>query len=102
VLLIEEQDRTMALHLHEERYEAFSFDGMWNRVLLGKTSLGFCELDNLLRPRKDLHVCATQWTRRSLDELGVVFDEAAPNRLWIAWLKTDSAVSANPRNMDYY
>lgn len=96
----------MAFHFHDDQYETFSVDNTTKGIdmcLLGHTTLGFTELDELLRSRQhDNWVTMTGchppmcWTQSMLRAMRVPLstDIAETNRLFSGIVVTHSTDSA--------
>jgi hypothetical protein len=95
----------MLFHIHGARYEAFSLTSMPGTLggpagacmSIAYTPLGFCELDNLIRPLAAAMSggCMDKiWTRDVLVAMQVPLDNGA-NRLWWCDLYSDDPMRAH-------
>lgn len=111
VLFLQEEKRLTAFHFHDDQYETFSVVNTAAKgidmCLLGHTTLGFVELDELLRGHENratmggCHppMCWTQSMLRAM-QVPLSVDIAETNRLFSGIVTTHSADSAAPLRGD--
>jgi hypothetical protein len=110
VLFLQEGERLMGFHFHDGQYEVFSVATTAKGIdmcLLGHTTLGFTELDELLRSHENratmggCHppLCWTQSMLRSM-QVPLSTDIAETNRLFSGIIVTHSPDSAAPLRSD--
>jgi hypothetical protein len=102
ILVLQEGERLMAFHFHNGRYEAFSLPTLGlNWGSLGHTTLGFCEVDDLMRKGlNNEEPCQYGWTRDRLEQMGITLDNGESNRLFNAITCTPYIDRANPSIFD--